>query len=60
MGVSFQKELVVDRVQVYPPISDEKEEKDKLQVIKLQLIHEAVVITIFTHVVRPYVRPHFP
>ena len=31
MGVSFQKELIVDRVQVYPPL-EEKEEKDKLQV----------------------------
>ena len=31
MGVSFQKELIVDRVQVYPPLA-EKEEKDKLQV----------------------------
>lgn len=30
MGVSFHKELVVDRVQVYPPLKDQ-EEKDKLQ-----------------------------
>ncbi|TRY76389.1 hypothetical protein TCAL_02711 [Tigriopus californicus] len=30
MGVSFQKELVVDRIQVYPP-PDKSEEKDKLQ-----------------------------
>lgn len=33
MGVSFQKELVVDRIQVYPP-PDKSEEKDKLQVSK--------------------------
>ena len=32
MGVSFQKELVVDRVQVYPAPSGDQSEKDKLQV----------------------------
>jgi len=31
MGVSFRKELVVDRVQVYPP-QESKEEKTKMQV----------------------------
>ena len=31
MGVSFAKELVVDRVQVFPPVNDQ-EENDKLQV----------------------------
>ena len=31
MGVSFQKELVVDRMQVYPAL-EKNIEKDKLQV----------------------------
>jgi len=35
MGVSFQKELVVDRVQVYPP-TDAKEDKNKLQTRLIQ------------------------
>ena len=33
MGISFKKELVVDRVQVYP--ADRKDEETKLQVIYL-------------------------
>ncbi len=32
MGVSFHKELVVDRVQVYPVLEQKGEEKTKMQV----------------------------
>ena len=38
MGVSFHKDLVIDRVQIYPPPKDQSDKKDKLQAINYNLL----------------------